>query len=468
MALSDHSHAVGFSMRVSAAGRAFPVLLALLCAVPRVTAADKVPVCEIILDCSLAMKGTGTGRTARIDIAWQALGSFFRTAEEDPAWAGGLPRLRLAGGDPDPANPHSPGRVIDGGIGTSVPPLAGGLLPLSGSLEAAAASIGKRGGRARGFVVLVAAGWEGGQENPYAISGGTASPVVHVIGLAPEPAEARQLRQLAVRTGGIYREAGGPAGLEQALHLLAGSGGIYLAASTTGGEAPPPGSRLTIADRRGLYDRNFDFQVWNERGRVVWVPAGPYDLSLTCSGRAEPFPGPPVSVSQGRLIRRRLDLPERGRLVFEMHPRGPSTRRAGATITILDEAGKPAYRLNGRDEYTVPLYPGRYRVRIRPYPKMTAYGEIHREISIIARVEERIEAVLPPEGRIAFRAGTGETARVRLELRDGTPLWSGLAQGSFSLPEGKYRLKILDADGEVVKSKRMRVRAGELTTLGPY
>jgi len=454
-------------MRVSTAGRAFPMLLALLCAVPTM-AADEGPACEIILDCSLAMKATGPEHSARIDIAWQALGAFYGRVGHDPAWTGGLPRLRLAGGDPHPDNPRLPGEVIDDGIGASAPPLASGLLPLSETLEAAAESIGKRGGRARGFVVLVAAGWEGGPGNPYATSGGTGSPVVHVIGLAPPPAEARQLRQLAVRTGGIYREAAGPAGLEQALHLLAGSGGIYLTAATAGGEAPPPGSRLTIADRRGLYGRNFDYQVWNDRGRVVWVPAGPYDLSLTCSGRAAPFPGPPVSVTQGRLIRRRLNLPDRGRLALQLHPQGPTTRTSGATISILDEENRPAYRVSRRDECVIPLYPGRYRVRITPYPAMKEFGEIIREFGILSRVEEIIEAELPPEGRLVFRTGMGIPSRVRLERRDGTPLWTGRADESLSLPEGKYRLRVLDEEGEVAKSKRVRVRAGELTTLGPY
>jgi hypothetical protein len=467
-------------MRFSATG--CTILLLLLPCAPAWPAGDDALCSEIVLDCSLAMKDAGPQHSARIDLAWQALARHYRRIGQDSAHTGKPPALRLAGGSPQRDNPWRPGQLIYDGRNGSPPfspdnplppaPLADGLLLLSEALVDAAHDLPQRGGQSQGFLLLIAAGWEGGTGNPHDLAngreGGKGCTVIHVIGLAPMPAEARQLRQLAARSGGIYREVGGLAGLEQALHILGGSGGIWFTASSHSGEPPPAGSRLRVADRRGSYERDFDYQAWVDRGQQVWVPAGPYDLLLTCSGRSEPFHAPPLSVEQGVVTRRCLTLPERGRLDVRLLSPAPSTRQQAATISILDEAGQPVYRVNDRDECSIPLFPGRYQVRIRPYIFSTGFGELTREFSILPRSKETMDIRLPAEGQVVFLHDNAPAPQLRIEDRRGVEVWNGDADHPLSLPEGRYRLRVLDQDGERLKSQRFRIRGGMTYRLGPF
>ncbi len=469
-------------MRFFATGRTVLLILLLLPCTPVWPAAEEGPITEIVLDCSLAMKDTGPQHSARIDLAWRALARYYQRVDPHTPSACKPPALRLAGGSTHQDNPWHPGQLVYDGRGGPTPfsselplpppPLADGLLPLTQSLIAASRDLPHRGEHCQGYLLLIAAGWEGGAGNPHDLGngrkGGNGSTVIHVIGLAPLPAEARQLRQLAVRSGGIYREVGGLAGLEQALHILGGSGGIWFSASSQSGEPPPAGSRLRVADRRGWYERDFDYQAWVARGMQTWVPAGPYDLLLTCSGRSEPFAAPPASVARGAVTRRRLTLPEMGRLDIRLFSAAPTTRQHGATISILDEAGQPVYRLNDRDDCSIPLFPGNYRTRILPYVSSTGFGELTREFSILPRVEETLNIRLPAEGQIVFVLEGAAPPRIRIEERGGNAVWNGRAESPLSLPEGRYRLRVLDEDGERLKSKRFRIRGGKTSQLGPF
>lgn len=458
------------------------LLLFLLPCTPVWPAFDDGPVTEIVLDCSLSMKRAGPEHSARIDLAWLALARHYHRIALGQPDAGRTPALRLAGGSTHRDNPWLPGQLVHDGSsapspflpGHSLPPapMADGLLPLSEALTKAAGHLHRRRNRSQGFIVLIAAGWEGGAGNPYDLSNGSEkgnpTPVIHVIGLAPLPAESRQLRQLAARSGGIYREVGGLAGLEQALHLLAGSGGIYFTASSSSGEPPPAGSRLRVADRRGWYRRDFDYQDWKDRGGEIWVPAGPYDLELSCSGRSSPFPVLPLSVERGRISRRRLTIPEQGLLRIQLLSPAGSTREAGATIFILDESESPIYRLGDRDQFVIPLFPGQYRARICPYRSVNGFGELSRDVRILPRMEEAIEILLPSEGLLVIDGGSETPHRVRIEDRGGIEVWSGRPEGPLSLPEGRYRLRVFGENGEKVKSKRFRIRGGETRRLTPF
>ncbi len=85
----------------------------------------------------------------------------------------------------------------------------------------------------------------------------------------------------------------------------------------------------------------------------------------------------------------------------------------------------------------------------------------------------RLVGVNFPEAikHLAERAGIeGEETgpRVIIEDRQGLKVMSGRAEDPLSLPEGRYRLQILNDDREVVKSKRFRIRAGRTSRLGPF
>jgi len=449
------------------------LLLLLLCGVPALAITDTGPVTEIVLDCSVAMKGDDPAHSARIEVAWQALANHYRRLGRGP-----VPALRLAGGSPGPENPWpANGLIHDGRPGPSPfgtdgplpePPLADGLLQLTRSLEAATNDLHRVRSRHQGFILLIAAGWEGGSGNPREFARGNGgkngTPVIHVIGVAPRPAESRQLHQLAASNGGIYRKVDGLAGLEDALEILSGSGGIYFAATSQGGSPPPPGSRLRIADRRGWYTRDFDYRDWQERQYQIWVPAGPYDLELTCSGLAEPFPVEGLAVERGQLARRHLTLPELGRLEVRLVSPEGSTRQNGATISVFDETGHPVYRLNHLDEGTIDLFPGEYRLLIRPYG-WAGFREVSHSFNILPRGTETMSIDLPAEGLLELAA---PGSRIRLETRKKVEIWRGRSEGPISLPEGRYRLVVLDDGGGKLKTKRIRIRGGKTCLVGPF
>lgn len=466
-------------MRLTATGCI--VLLLLFCCCAAWAASSDGPVTEIVLDCSRAMKATGPEHDSSIQMAWQALAHHYLGLAAETTGTRRLPALRLAGGSAGGDNQWRPDQLVHDGRSGHSPfrpgcplppaPAAGGLLPLSQALSAAAGDLARNRNRSQGYILLIAAGWEGGTGNPHDLANGSQSgngaPVIHVIGLAPLPAEARQLRQLAAKSGGIYREVAGPAGLEQALQILAGSGGILFSASTADGEPPPPGSRLSIADRRGWYRRDFDYQAWAHRGGQTWVPAGPYDLELHCSGRSSPFPAPPVSVERGRLSRCTLEVPHRGQLTVQVTSPEKTARRPESTISIFDGDGQPVYRLNYRDQYSIPLYPGEYLMRVRPYPDLNSFGEETRWFRIKEGEPTAIYIHLPAEGLLVFEQ-SGPAPQVRIEDRQGAVVWNGMADGTLSLPAGRYRMRLLNEDRELVKSKRFRIRGGETRRLGPF
>ncbi len=456
------------------------LLILLLLAVPG-RAEDDGPLAEIILDCSLAMKAGDPELDSRMEMAWQALAAHYQRIAEDPNGLLRPPALRLAGGSSRKDNPWQPGQLVnDGSTGTTpflpgnpLPPApeAGGLLPLSAALSAAMDDLDHRSNQSQGFILLIAAGWEGGSGNPHHLGrdsrDGRGTPVIHVIGLAPLPAESRQLHQLAARTGGIYREVGGPAGLAQALHILAGSGGLRITAWSKSRVAPPPGSRLRIADRRGWYQRDFDYLDWVQRGGQIWVPPGPYDLELTCSGHAAPFRAPSLSVDQGRLTRHRFMLPESGTVTVRFISPEETSRQDAAVFSILDEDGQPVYRQTDCDSCSLTLFPGTYTARVRPYPWAGEFGVLSRKFRIGEGEETRLDIQLPAEGLLVIE-GEETGPRVIIEDRQGLKVMSGRAEDPLSLPEGRYRLQILNDDREVVKSKRFRIRAGRTSRLGPF
>jgi hypothetical protein len=448
-------------------------LLAGLWFAPVMAANDGGPVTEIVLDCSVAMKGDDPAHSARIEVAWQALANHYRRLGR-----GQVPILRLAGGSPSPENPWpANGLVHDGGIGSSpfgadgpLPeaPLADGLLPLTRSLEAAAKDLQRTRNRHQGFILLIAAGWEGGRGNPHQFArsngGRNGTPVIHVIGLAPRPDESRQLHQLAARSGGIYRKVAGVAGLERAIDILSGSGGIYFAAKSQGGTLPPAGSRLRIADRRGWYTRDFDYQDWQARHNQIWVPAGPYDLELTCSGLADPFPVEGLAVERGRLTRRNLTLPELGRLEIRLVSPEGSTRQGNATFSVVDDTDHPVFRQDNRDEGSIDLFPGSYRVLVRPYG-WAGFGEVSRGFEIRPRGTETVLIDLPAEGLLEL---ADPMTKIRLETRKKVPIWRGRPEGPISLPKGRYRVVALDDQGNDIGRKRIRIRAGRTCRVEPF